>query len=40
MPVDRFDAVVRQSLVQLGGKVAALAARVDEHLKRMGATWN
>ncbi len=28
MPVDRFDAVVRQSLVQLGGEVAALAARV------------
>lgn len=37
MPVDRFDAVVRQSLVQLGGEVAA---RVDDHLKRMGATWN
>ena len=30
MPDDRFDAVVRQSLVQLGGKVAALAARVDD----------
>lgn len=40
MPVDRFDGVVRQSLVQLGGEVAVLATRVDDHLKRMGATWN
>jgi hypothetical protein len=37
MPVDRFDAVVRQSLVQLGGEVAALAARVAQHLRRTGA---
>ena len=27
-------------LPQLTDEVAALAARVDEHLKRMGATWN
>jgi hypothetical protein len=40
MPDDRFDAVVRQSLVQLGGEVAALAARVDAHLKRRGPAWN
>ncbi len=39
MPVDRFDAVVRQSLVQLGGEVAALAARVEGHLEKMGASW-
>ena len=37
MPVDRFDAVVRQSLVQLGGEVAALAACVAQHLRRTGA---
>jgi len=37
MPVDRFDAVVRQSLVQLCGEVAALAARVAQHLRRTGA---
>jgi len=40
MPVDRFDAVVRQSLPELADEVAALAARVDDHLKRMGAAWN
>ena len=27
-------------LPQLEREVATLAARVDEHLKRMGATWN
>ena len=37
MPVDRFDAVVRQSLVQLCVEVAALAARVAQHLRRTGA---
>jgi hypothetical protein len=36
VPVDRFDAVVRQSLVQLGGEVAALAVCVGEHLRKMG----
>jgi len=39
MPVDRFDTVVRQSLVQLGREVAALAARVEVHLAKMGASW-
>jgi type I restriction enzyme M protein len=27
-------------LPQLTDEIATLAARVDEHLKRMGATWN
>jgi type I restriction enzyme M protein len=27
------------SLPKLTGEVAALAARVDEHLKKMGAVW-
>ena len=27
-------------LPQLAGEVATLTARVDEHLKRMGAVWN
>ena len=27
-------------LPQLTGEVATLAARVDEHLKKMGAVWN
>ena len=40
MPINRFDAVVRQSLVQLGGEVAALAAKVEGHLAKMGASWN
>ncbi len=40
MPDDRFDAVVRQSLPQLIDEVVALAARVDDHLKRMEATWS
>ena len=26
-------------LPQLAGEVATLAARVDEHLKKMGAAW-
>ena len=33
---DRYAA----PLPQLTGKVAALAARVDEHLKKMGAVWS
>ncbi|MCM3900756.1 MAG: hypothetical protein ND866_03550 [Pyrinomonadaceae bacterium] len=27
-------------LPQLTGEVTALAAQVDEHLKKMGAVWN
>jgi type I restriction enzyme M protein len=27
-------------LPQLTAEVAALAAKVDQHLKKMGATWN
>ena len=37
MPVDRFDTVVRHS--QLGSEVAALAARVEVHLAKMGTSW-
>ena len=33
---DRYAA----PLPQLNGEVATLAARVDEHLKKMGAVWN
>jgi type I restriction enzyme M protein len=28
------------TLPKLTGEVATLAARVDEHLKKMGARWN
>lgn len=39
MSIERFDARVRHSLAQIVDEVAALAARVEGHLKQMGASW-
>lgn len=41
-PAPIFTAMAERhatQLPQLGDEVATLAARVEEHLKRMGAAW-